>query len=412
MKHYTRVPNKIITDSSLNLTELRLLLAMLQKENIPRWKHVIKTYANELGVQERSIHRAIKSLMAKGYIEKGTQHYMLSNALFSENTQNENMTSHVEHERNCSENMTSHAENLTKNIPSHTQHTSNCTENMTSASAHTGNCPENMTFMSAHTSGCIENMTFMSEKHTSRCIENMTFVSGYNNKELINTEFNNLNSSISILRDDDELKIFETRNANSEERDAEKICNDQLPKEQKSESEPKPILKANLPAVSPESKQSESQSDILRDAKFIQFAQSKFPHVQNIIGYLLKGDMTTGKPVYEKLAKEFYGTKNNILDFYWLKKIPYEEATLEKDLPCYQQWLNHIENAKEFGNFIEDNSQGYHRNVRIYFCNWYKYYYQPIKQKEQEKPDETKYVDAEKFKQTIKSFYASFGCSK
>lgn len=124
----------------------------------------------------------------------------------------------------------------------------------------------------------------------------------------------------------------------------------------------------------------ENQSPI-DDAKFIEYCQQKYPNVESITAYLKSPDKATGKPVYEKLYARYQGKSESEIsqsecDRYWQEKYSYENMKWSEELPCYTQWLNRVKNLKNDATFIEDNSLGYSRNLRITFIRWYQNYYQ------------------------------------
>lgn len=144
-------------------------------------------------------------------------------------------------------------------------------------------------------------------------------------------------------------------------------------------------IEANYGGVSHNCKNSEGQDrerEIINDAEFMEFVMAKFPQVKNLHGYLKAPDKVTGKPVYEKIWAEFKngkeGKPQSSLDYYWVQKLPYDSLQWKKDLPEYEIWLNRARNTKFDDTFVEDNTLGHSRNLRIYFMNWYRYYYKNI----------------------------------
>lgn len=124
--------------------------------------------------------------------------------------------------------------------------------------------------------------------------------------------------------------------------------------------------------------QNQESKSPLDNPKFIEYCQQKYPNVESIISYLKTPDKATGSPVYEKLYAKYQGKSvaESDCDRYWKEKYPYEDMKWSEELPCYTQWMNRAKNLKCDATFIEDNSLGHHRNLRITFIRWYQNYYQ------------------------------------
>jgi hypothetical protein len=132
----------------------------------------------------------------------------------------------------------------------------------------------------------------------------------------------------------------------------------------------------------------------LRDVEFLKFVMTKYPKVSNHVGYCLTPDKATGERIGDMLLREFMGgkieseaPKSKVYSYIQNGSlIEYSEMDWQNDLLPgeFDRWCNRLRGANSDDRFIEDNSIGYSRNIRIGFCRWYENFYIPQQESKNE----------------------------